>query len=614
MPVSGQRETTPKRASKSAFELNSIAARYVDLLSAVAGCCERLVTADAASAERRVRLVRATGSLLGMSFIASSAVALVAASTLGVAGVLAAVSAILAIFWLGALLVAGGKAERLVPAAVLAACATGLPALIALAGGIGSPLALLLAALVVEPLWADRTRAGRVGAGVALSVAILGLAMIPAEASIGGSAPALNWIPGLAYLAFVAARLAPTKGQTVSAGTIDKTLLDASGALVLRLSTAGDVISAMGRTRDVLGVPAEILLGGGLFERMRVSDRVGFLCALGDAQGGASARRVSALVRVPAGNDADASSHHLFDFDFAAASDGSGEVFAIARRNIEVERLTAELVEAERRRDAMDMVRSRLLASVSHELRTPLNAIIGFSDMLLLELFGKFGDPRQREYVTLVRDSGHHLLEVVNSILDVSKIESGAYSIVPEPFVLADAVEMCRSMMDGQAQAKPVRLSVSKTADMGEIVADRRAVQQMLINLVSNAIKFTPAGGAVSIQASKSGPFVKLAVIDNGIGIAEQDLARIGEPFTQVHNDYTRQFDGAGLGLSLVKGLVSLHGGSMAIESAPGQGTTVTITLPIDGPASRKEAEGKVILLGKSGSRSASDGSLRKTA
>ena len=531
------------------------------------------------------------------------------------AGVLAGISAMLAGSWLAALLVAAGKGERVIPAAVLMVCAAGLGPVISLAGGLGSPLALLLAALVFEPLWVDRGRAGRITAGAALAIAGFGAALsIMVVPMSSGTVAAWQWLPPLAYLGFVATRLLHG-GALNGHGKDDQAdLLEASGAIVFQLSKTGDVMSAKGRTKQLLGVPSEILLGAGLLERIRVSDRVNFLCALGDALNKATAGNVSALVRVPAETDAETPRYRLIDFTLVVAPDAKDDVVAIARRNDEVERLTNELANAEQRRDATNMARSRLLAAVSHELRTPLNAIIGFSDMLLLELFGKFGDPRQKEYVTLVRDSGHHLLDVVNSILDVSKIESGAYSILPEPFVLADAIEMCRSMMAGQAEAKSIRLTVSDASSVGEIVADRRAVQQILINLVSNAIKFTPAGGEVSIRATRTGSFAKLAVIDNGIGIAEQDLARIGEPFTQVHNDYTRQFDGAGLGLSLVKGLVNLHGGSMAIESAPGQGTTATIGLPVDGPASRKEAEGKIVALGKSNSRSASDGSLRKTA
>lgn len=592
----------------------SIAARYSDLTSAVAGCCERLVTADVCSAERRACLVRVTGSLLGMSFVSSGAIALVAASTSGVSAVFAAVSANLALFWLAALLVAAGRGERAIPVAMLAMGAMTLPALLYMAGGLASPLSVLLAALVVEPVWAARNAGGRLAGILAVGLAAATFAALPFLVSITPSdAQPWHWIPALAYLAFIAARLAPTNPQSADRDLADVDLVEVSGALVFALSKAGDVLSVRGRSKDVVGVPPEVLLGGGLFERLRVSDRVGFLCALGGLTSGGAACRVSALVRAPIENEEMAASYRLFDFDLVAPAAGNGDVIAVARRNDDVERLSRELADAEQRRDAMDMARNRLLASVSHELRTPLNAIIGFSDMLLLELFGKFGDPRQKEYVTLVRDSGHHLLDVVNSILNVSKIESGAYPILPEAFVLADAVEMCRSMMDGQAATKSIRLIVGDPFDPGEIVADRRAVQQMLINLISNAIKFTPAGGTVTIKTSRIGSFAKLAVIDNGIGIEEKDLARIGEPFTQVHNDYTRQFDGAGLGLSLVKGLVSLHGGSMSIESAPAQGTTVTISLPIDGPARSKD-QGKVVALAKAASRDASDGSLRKTA
>ncbi|TIN62035.1 MAG: HAMP domain-containing histidine kinase, partial [Mesorhizobium sp.] len=142
---------------------------------------------------------------------------------------------------------------------------------------------------------------------------------------------------------------------------------------------------------------------------------------------------------------------------------------------------------------------------VSHELRTPLNAIIGFSDMLLHEMFGGFKDPRQKEYVGLVRDSGQHLLAVVTSILDVSRIESGVYATEPEPFRFAEAVDMCQSMMQLQAQAKNIDLRAQIAPDAGDINADQRAVQQMLINLVSNAIKFTPDGGDVVVGAKRIG-------------------------------------------------------------------------------------------------------------
>ena len=248
---------------------------------------------------------------------------------------------------------------------------------------------------------------------------------------------------------------------------------------------------------------------------------------------------------------------------------------------------------------------------VSHELRTPLNAIIGFSDMLEHEMFGPFADPRQKEYVGLIRESGNHLLAVVTSILDVSKIECGSYPIEPEPFRFRDAVDTCRSMMRLPAEAKSLTLDADIPAAIGQIVADRRAVQQMLINLMSNAVKFTPSGGTVTVGANRLGSRLHFWVSDTGIGISEEDLARLGQPFTQVRNDYTREYEGAGLGLSLVKGLVALHEGSMMVESAPGQGTMVTISLPVAGPSGRA-APGKAAVIQLNNGET--DGQIKKIA
>ena len=233
-----------------------------------------------------------------------------------------------------------------------------------------------------------------------------------------------------------------------------------------------------------------------------------------------------------------------------------------------------------------ELAKSNFLAAVSHELRTPLNAIIGFSDMLLHEMFGPFREPRQKEYVGIVRELGQHLLDVVNSILDVSKIESGCYAINPESFRFRDAVDMCASMMALQAQAKALDLAVDVAVGTGEVQADRRAVQQMLINLVSNAVKFTPDGGRVEIGAKRLGSRLHFWVSRTpASALPKKTFRASAQPFMQIQNDYTRHFEGTGLGLSLVKGLVALHDGTMSIESALGEGTTVTISLPIEGPA-----------------------------
>jgi cell cycle sensor histidine kinase DivJ len=218
---------------------------------------------------------------------------------------------------------------------------------------------------------------------------------------------------------------------------------------------------------------------------------------------------------------------------------------------------------------------------MSHELRTPLNAIIGFSDMLTNDSLVL--DPaREQEYAKLINDSGRHLLSVVNGILDMSKMESGNFDITPEPFAPAPAIRSCCDILVLKAQEAGVELKTRIAADLPEIVADRLAVSQILINLISNAIKFTPRGGRVSVSAICDGPKLVVAVEDTGVGIGEADLPRLGEAFFQARAAYDRRHDGTGLGLSIVKGLVRLHGGDMDIRSRLGAGTQVTVRLPVN--------------------------------
>src|SRR6185312_3288058 len=348
------------------------------------------------------------------------------------------------------------------------------------------------------------------------------------------------------------------------------------------IAANGDVVDVSSQAMRVFRLAPELLLGTGLFDRIHVADRVAYLCALSDVREGAARARADIRLRIP-GLDGRSADYHSYTVEMFRAGEGR-DIAALIRDNGEMAALKAELAGAAEQASSNEIAKNRFLAAVSHELRTPLNAILGFSDMLAHEMFGPFADPRQKEYVGLIHESGNHLLSVVNSILDVSKIESGAYSIHPEPFAFADAVEMCRSMMAHQAEMKSVSLRIALAPGVEEVRGDRRAIQQVLINLVSNAVKFTPEGGSVVIGARRVGPRLRFWVSDTGIGIAPEDLKRLGQPFTQVQNEYTRQFEGAGLGLSLVKGLVVLHDGTMMIESAPGDGTTVTVTVPIAGP------------------------------
>ena len=241
----------------------------------------------------------------------------------------------------------------------------------------------------------------------------------------------------------------------------------------------------------------------------------------------------------------------------------------------------AQFYRARAEQERANAAKSRFLATMSHELRTPLNAIIGFSEMMTNESLVL--DPsRKLEYAKLINDSGRHLLSVVNGILDMSKMESGNFEITPEPFTPGTAIVSCCDLLALKARESGVEIKTRIALDLPELVADRRAFNQILINLISNAVKFTPRDGRVTVSAHCEGAKLALVVEDTGVGIGEDDLPRIGEAFFQARASYDRRHDGTGLGLSIVKGLVRLHDGEVDIASRLGKGTRVTVKLPLD--------------------------------
>ena len=260
----------------------------------------------------------------------------------------------------------------------------------------------------------------------------------------------------------------------------------------------------------------------------------------------------------------------------------AGSIIAVAR-DITVRK--SEAIELARARDEAERAsraKTAFLATMSHELRTPLNAIIGFAEILHRDLLIKARDPKQADHARIIHQSGEHLLSLVKDLLDVSKIESGKFSVVADPFALDEVVPMAVDTMKPLALSKGIMLACELEADLPDLLADRRAVRQILINLVSNACKFTPAGGTVTVSARRIGDTIELAVTDTGIGIDPSHIAKLGQPFYQIDTRYARQNEGAGLGLCIVRGLVDLHDGSFTIDSTPGQGSRFAVTLAAD--------------------------------
>jgi signal transduction histidine kinase len=236
-------------------------------------------------------------------------------------------------------------------------------------------------------------------------------------------------------------------------------------------------------------------------------------------------------------------------------------------------RLFREIEDKSRQLEAASRHKSEFLANMSHELRTPLNAVIGFSEVLIQRMFGALND-KQDEYLKDIYASGQHLLSLINDILDLSKIEAGRMELTPAPFHLPTALENAVTLVRERAARHGIALHLDLDPRLGELVGDERKVKQVLLNLLSNAVKFTPEGGRISLKASRRDGTVEVSVTDTGIGIAPEDQAAIFEEFRQVGSDETRKQEGTGLGLTLAKKFVELHGGWIWVESDLGRGST----------------------------------------
>ncbi len=239
--------------------------------------------------------------------------------------------------------------------------------------------------------------------------------------------------------------------------------------------------------------------------------------------------------------------------------------------------------------EAANQAKSEFLANISHELRTPLNAIIGFSEIMNESMFGPLGSKRYEEYARDIYESGSYLLGMINDVLDMSKIEAGRFELDYEVFNLDEMIEETMRIVSHQSQERNLQIEDNVSPKL-EIEADRRAIKQILINLLSNAVKFSKDSGKIKIKARKRGDCVTISLEDNGIGISRQDLKKLGKPFEQVQNQFTKSHKGSGLGLAISRSLTEMHGGAMKIRSSNGKGTIVSLRIPITKESYRKEA------------------------
>ncbi len=381
-----------------------------------------------------------------------------------------------------------------------------------------------------------------------------------------------------------------------------RSLLETGPDWLTRMNGEGRFTFVSGFSRSALGYAPYALVGRPVQAVVHPDDLAGLEDLLGEMRSG----RKDALAELRLRH----SNGRFVWFELKAVCDpeaeGPLEITLSWRRVQERKHLETSLREARDVAEAANLAKTRFLASVSHELRTPLNAIIGFSEVMREQMFGPLGARRYEEYADYIHESGRHLLDLINDILDMSKIEAGRYEIHKETVRMPLVIERSLKTISFAARQGGVRLDVDLPGDLSPIEADQRAMRQILLNLLSNAVKFTPRGGLVSIRVRTTKEQMILDVRDTGIGIPKDAIGRLGRPFEQVHRPIgfdgepaetpdrlSASLPGTGLGLAIVKALVGLHRGSMTIDSEEGQGTLVRVCLPLGetGRGTADEAE-----------------------
>jgi len=462
--------------------------------------------------------------------------------------------------------------------------------LASLTGGVASPLTVWLALIPAEAALAGGrpavTRAGiAAGAAFAAVAGMEALGMLPPSRL---TLPlwqvyAVSMLAALVQAVLIAAaaqdRQRAADTAAAEGAAMYRFLADNAMDLITRHSGDGVIRYASPATLALLGRVPEEIAGQAMMSLTHPDDVPAMQTALMEAS--YFGRDGSAEVRLRR-RDA---SYVWAEFRCRPAQDG--DIVAVTRDISERKAQEQALVEARDAALGASRAKSSFLANMSHELRTPLNAIIGFSEMMNREMFGPIG-PRYQEYSRMIHESGAHLLDLINSVLDMSKIEAGKFELSEELFDLEETAQSAVRFLKIPAERAGVALKLSIAPNARLMFADRRAVKQILVNLLSNGVKYTPPGGDVRVTARIAGG-MEIVVSDSGAGISKRDLDRLGRPFEQVENAETRAKEGTGLGLALVKSLALMHGGEAVLESALGEGTTVTVRLPHAGVDSKGE-------------------------
>lgn len=472
---------------------------------------------------------------------------------------------VLALPGLGGLLVLTRRRDAQSRMALIAGWTLAAVLAAGLTGGLAGPLAGLVFAPLAAGLALGERRwveAGAMGAMLAAGSGLLTSALGGAEAGGAGlaavtavlTAGAAALAPGLAGRP--RERRADADGEALSSA---RALTAAIPGAMMTVAPSGRVLQRAGSEPDLVG--EDLIAAAAPDEREPLRDWLAGSHARGEA-----GERLTRL--------ADGRTLRLR----AAPLNGPNLAVLALQADGAVAQL-ADLAAQRDRAEARDAGKSRFLAHMSHELRTPLNAVVGFSDIMRQRLFGPLPE-RYAEYAGSIHEAGGHLLDLINDVLDVSKIEADRYELALEPFDAREAIEAVAVLMRGQARDKGVELAVVLPAEPLKVMADRRALKQMALNLVSNAIKFTPLGGSVSLAAERLGPMLEVTVSDTGVGIAAEDLARLGRPYEQA-GGADQKAQGSGLGLSLVRSLAELHGGRLMLDSTLGEGSAATVRLPV---------------------------------